>query len=367
MYARKYILLYFSDHYLLKLKKKGEMVIAIAITIGVIILILLGRTAKEKLVISREVKPSNQTFPPGMTRVEFDSVNKKGVKIVGNIYIPDDYKEGEKRPGLVVSPPATSVKEQAAHYYAEKMRQKGYICLAFDPRGIGETKGLEGDCSPYTIANDVSSGVSFLQSLPQVDADRLGNLGLCAPTVSSTYETIYDSRIKALGLAVPSVDGAQLAGGTNFLVRGVLYFVGGIVKVLSFFGINPKLQAFPLNEEGLAKATDMQKGMYTYYAPDKVGAHPRYKNQIAFFSGVGVAALDMFKLPAQLDNTPIHIETGDKAQSLEPAERFFKMLKGPAEKTMNKIKGSDHFQLYWKDEYVDQAVAGLDNFYKKYI
>ena len=343
-----------------------------AIIITVIALViataLLGRAAvKEKLKISHAVSPINQIFPPGMTKVEFDSV-EKGTKIVGNIYIPDDYQAGEKRAALVVSPPATSVKEQAAHYYAEKMRQKGYICLAFDPRGIGETKGLEGNVNPYTCANDVSSGVSFLQSLPQVDPDRLGNLGICAHSISSAYETIHDSRIKALGLAVPVVNGAQVAYGDNLFVRAVLYFLGGVLKIFSIFGKNLRIDAFPKTEEGIEKATnEVLKGMPTYYAPGTVGFHPRYKNQLAFLSGVGVAALDGFKLPARLNHTPVHIETGDKAQSLEPAERFFKMLKGPAEKTMNKIKGSDHFELYWKDEYVDQAVAGLDRFYKKYI
>ena len=342
------------------------MLIAIAIAVVVIALALLGRTAKEKLVVTRDVQPSKQTFPPGMTSVAFDSVNTQ-TKIVGNIYIPDGYQEGEKRAGLVVSPPATSVKEQAAHYYAEKLRQKGYICLTFDPRGIGETKGLDGNINPYTIANDVSSGVSFLQSLPQVDSERLGNLGLCAHTVSSTYETMHDPRIKALGLGVPAVDGAELAGGTNPVVRELLFVAGGIVKMLGFLGVNPQLEAFPKTEKGLAKGTAMQLGMASYYAPGKVGFQPRYKNQMAFFSGVGVAALNMFDLSDKLNNIPIHIETGEHAQSREPAERFFKMLKGPAEKTMNRIKGADHFELYWKDEYVDQAVDGLDRFYKKYI
>lgn len=236
------------------------MITAIVITLSVIALALVGRTAKEKLVISKNVQASNKTFPPGMTRVEFDSVNAK-TKIVGNIYIPDDYKVGEKRAALVVSPPATSVKEQAAHYYAEKMRQKGYICLTFDPRGIGETKGLEGNINPYTIANDVSSSVSFLVSLPQVDSERLGNLGLCAPTVSSTYETIHDSRIKALALGVPAVDGVELSGGTNPVVREILFVVGGIVKILGIFGINPKLEVFQKTEEALAKGTAMQRGI----------------------------------------------------------------------------------------------------------
>ncbi len=37
------------------------MIIAIVITLILIVLALLGRTAKEKLVVSKEVQPSKQT------------------------------------------------------------------------------------------------------------------------------------------------------------------------------------------------------------------------------------------------------------------------------------------------------------------
>ena len=43
------------------------------------------------------------------------------------------------------------------------------------------------------------------------------------------------------------------------------------------------------------------------------------------------------------------------------------MLKSPAEKSMNKIDGSDHFDIFWKPEYVDEAVERLDAFYKKHL
>ncbi len=81
----------------------------------------------------------------------------------------------------------------------------------------------------------------------------------------------------------------------------------------------------------------------------------------------GIASLHIHDHAPKFDNMPVHIEAGSVAQSLEPAERFFKLLNGPAEKTMNKIEGSDHFDLYWKPEYVDEAVDRLDSFYKKYI
>jgi hypothetical protein len=81
------------------------MVIVAVVAAIVVALALLGRSTVEKLEIAENVKPSTDVFRPGLTRVEFDSV-KPGGKIVGNIYIPDDCKEGEQRAELVVAPAA---------------------------------------------------------------------------------------------------------------------------------------------------------------------------------------------------------------------------------------------------------------------
>ncbi|MEO1644712.1 MAG: hypothetical protein AAFR67_05960, partial [Chloroflexota bacterium] len=93
----------------------------------------------------------------------------------------------------------------------------------------------------------------------------------------------------------------------------------------------------------------------------------RWKNALSMTSFPGIASLHINDHAPKFDNIPVHIEAGEVAQSLEPTERCFKLLKGPAEKSMNKIEGSDHFDLYWKPEYVDQAVTRLDSFYKKYL
>lgn len=342
------------------------MVIVAVVAAIVVALALLGRSTVERLHIAETVKPSTDTFNPGMTRVEFNSV-KPDIRIIGNIYIPDDYKAGEKRAALVVAPPATSVKEQSAHNYAERMRKLGYIALTFDPRGIGETKGTEGNANPSMVANDISSAVTYLSSLPQVDPEKIANLGICAQAASSAYESAHDPRIKAVGLVSPSLDGAELAGGTSFLTRWGVYLLGGVVTVLYTLGINPRITAFPEKEAELANATPMQKGMAGFYATGKVGNHPRWKNALSMTSFPGIASLHINDHAPKFDTMPVHIEAGEAAQSLEPAERFFRLLKGPAEKTMHKIKGSDHFDLYWKPEYVDEAVARLDSFYRKYL
>ncbi|MEM6431789.1 MAG: hypothetical protein AAF708_21310, partial [Deinococcota bacterium] len=116
------------------------MVILFSILFGVLVLAILGRTSIEKLKIPKNNKSIDQTFSKGPNRVEYES---QGKKIVGNLYIPEDYKDGEKRPAIVLAPPATSLKEHAAGFYAEKFSKLGYITLAFDTRGIGESQGIE--------------------------------------------------------------------------------------------------------------------------------------------------------------------------------------------------------------------------------
>ena len=74
---------------------------------------LLGRSTVEKLQITAPKRPVDQDLAKGRNRVEYVSMGKT---IVGDLFIPDDYTLGEKRPAIVVAPPGTSVKEQAAGF-----------------------------------------------------------------------------------------------------------------------------------------------------------------------------------------------------------------------------------------------------------
>jgi fermentation-respiration switch protein FrsA (DUF1100 family) len=67
--------------------------------------------------------------------------NSNGLKLAGHLYLPDDYKEGEKRPAIVVSHPLGGVKEQTAGLYAKKLSERGFITLAFDASYQGESEG----------------------------------------------------------------------------------------------------------------------------------------------------------------------------------------------------------------------------------
>ncbi|MEM9672873.1 MAG: alpha/beta hydrolase [Bacteroidota bacterium] len=326
----------------------------------VIILTVIGRSSIERLTIPK-TNPSSQTFSPGKHRVEFKS---KGKTIVGNLFIPDDYKEGEKRHAMVIAPPATSLKEHAAGFYAEKFVKKGYITLSIDTRGIGESEGIQCDVDPYHHANDVASAVTFLDSLKQVDSDKLFNVGVCAGGVASPYESFQDKRIKAQGLITPSIAGPELMKSTLLPVRLIVYFFGGIFILLNKLGLQLKLPAIPSKiPKGDSPAARGMQEISTYYLPGKVGHHKRWINNTSATSLPGVARLHIFNHAKEFDSIPVVQVVGKDAYSVEPAMRFYDSLNGPKE--LLELENTNHVDFYYKDEPADKAVDKVDAFFKK--
>ncbi len=86
----------------------------------------------------QQIASNRQTLKPGINRITFTSV---GEKLVGNLYLPTNYKSGDKLPTVIVSGSWTTVKEQMAGKYAQKLSERGYAALAFDSRSFGESGG----------------------------------------------------------------------------------------------------------------------------------------------------------------------------------------------------------------------------------
>jgi fermentation-respiration switch protein FrsA (DUF1100 family) len=59
--------------------------------------------------------------------ISFDSA---GSKLVGNLFCPDEFDHTKHYPAVVLGGPLSTVKEQAAGVYAEKLAANGYVALA---------------------------------------------------------------------------------------------------------------------------------------------------------------------------------------------------------------------------------------------
>ena len=136
-----------------------------------------------------------------MSHVTFPNRNGQGITMAAIVHFPPHFDECKQYPAVVVSHPGGGVKEQTAGLYASKLAEQGLIAIAFDRSYQGESSGeprqLE---NPHVSTEDVSAVVDYLTTLPYVDQNRIGAMGICAGAGYSANAAIQDRRIKALGM-----------------------------------------------------------------------------------------------------------------------------------------------------------------------
>ncbi len=142
-----------------------------------------------------------------MDRVSFDS---NGNRLVGNLYYPPGYTSDQQYPALVVSGSWTTVKEQMAGLYARHLSEYDLICLAFDFSNFGESEGEPRFYEhPEQKVVDIKNAVTWLQSRADIDAERIGALGICAGAMYALIATAEDSRIKAVATVAAWLQDAE--------------------------------------------------------------------------------------------------------------------------------------------------------------
>ena len=123
-------------------------------------------------------------------------VNRYGITLAADLYVPKD-AEG-KLPAIAVSGPFGAVKEQCSGLYAQTMAERGFLTIAFDPSFTGESGGQPRYmASPDINTEDFQAAVDFLSNHEQVDAERIGIIGICGWGGMALNAAALDTRIKA--------------------------------------------------------------------------------------------------------------------------------------------------------------------------
>ena len=112
------------------------------------------------------------------------------------MYVP---KDGQgKRAAIAVCGPFGAVKEQAAGLYAQTMAERGFVALAFDPSFTGESGGAPRYmASPDINTEDFQAAVDYLSLREEVDADRIGLIGICGWGGLALNAAALDTRVRA--------------------------------------------------------------------------------------------------------------------------------------------------------------------------
>lgn len=140
----------------------------------------------------------DKTFPKSeqVTHKKITFINRYGITLAADLYMPKDVKE--KLPALAVAGPFGAVKEQCSGLYAQTMAEKGYLTIAFDPSFTGESGGQPRYmASPDINTEDFMAAVDYLSVQENVDADRIGIIGICGWGGMALNTAALDTRIKA--------------------------------------------------------------------------------------------------------------------------------------------------------------------------
>ena len=140
----------------------------------------------------------DKTFPKS-DKVDHKKVtfkNRYGIEIAADMYTPKD--ASGKLPAIAVTGPFGAVKEQSSGLYAQHMAERGFVAIAFDPSFTGESGGEPRRmASPDINTEDFLAAVDFLSTQDNVDAEKIGIIGICGFGGMAVNAAALDPRIKA--------------------------------------------------------------------------------------------------------------------------------------------------------------------------
>lgn len=272
--------------------------------------------------------------------------NRYGIELVADLYCPAD-TEGNL-PAIAVCGPFGAVKEQVSGLYAQHMAERGFITLAFDPSYTGESGGTpRRTASPDINTEDFLAAVDYLSIQPNVDADRIGIIGICGWGGMALNAAALDPRIKAT-VASTMYDMSRVAANGYFDADNNAQARDAQRKALA----KARTQAYATGDYGRAggvvKPSDLPadapqflKDYADFYATSR-GYHPRSGASTDGWNLIGCQSFlnqPLLCYAAEIA-TPVLLIHGEKAHSRYFSETAFEKMTGIAPEGKSKVVGN---------------------------
>ncbi len=322
---------------------------------------------KEQLHLTGEW---DKTFPKS-EKVDHKKVtfqNRYGITLAADLYLPRNISE--KLAAIAVCGPFGAVKEQCSGLYAQKMAERGFLTMAFDPSFTGESGGTPRYvASPDINTEDFQAAVDFLSVQDMVDPEKIGIIGICGWGGMALNAAAIDTRIKAT-VASTMYDMSRVTANGYFdaedsesaryekrkalnaqrtldYKNGSYARAGGVVD--------------PLPED----APFFVKDYYDYYKTSR-GYHVRSLNSNEGWNVT--SSLSFLNMPilqyTQEIRSAVLLIHGEKAHSCYFSQDAYKRLIGENKELMI-IPGAVHTDLYDRMEFI--PFDKLERFFKTYL
>ncbi len=288
-----------------------------------------------------------------MTKQKIVFMNKDlNLRLAGVLRLPDNFDLSKNYPAVVVIGPMLSVKEQAQATYAKRLTAAGYVTLCYDGAYFGESEGTPRQQElPSVKESDIEGAVDFLESLPFVDSDRIGGLGICGGGSYMSVAGVKEPRLKAITAVVPAISDISKS------------------PMMGFFRPAEEVQAEKdAYEAGKGELTylnfmprNFDEGAAYYYTSR--GATPNYDNRVVSWSQLDLVSYNVPEIMKDMKK-PYLVISGENAWSRPSSTEVFDAVPGDNKK-MVVVPEAGHFDLYDLAPYVPEAFEEILPFFAK--
>jgi fermentation-respiration switch protein FrsA (DUF1100 family) len=306
----------------------------------------------------------------GKVNIHPVSYKLNGVDISANIYTPAGYDASKKYPAITVAHPNGGIKEQTAGLYAQRLAEAGYITIAADAAYQGASGGEPRHTDkPFYRTDDIHGMADFISRYPGVDANRVGAFGICGGGGYTLKAAESDKRFKAVAtLSMFNSGEVRRNGFQNSQLSTIHERLKKASEARQQEAVGGKIiygGVASITDEEIAKTpTDLYREGYEYYY--RTHAHP---NSTFLYTMSSMMDLMTWDATDNIDliNQPLLMMAGSKADTKYMTDEAFSKATGTKNKELFVIDGATHIQSYYKQEYVDKAVAKLVGFFQKYL
>jgi uncharacterized protein len=289
------------------------------------------------------------------------------IELAADLHLSDDIDDAAALRAVVLSTPGSSVKEQIGANYASRLAARGIAALVFDPAHQGQSGGEPRDLEdPYRRGEDISYAIDALGTIPGIDPERIGVLGICAGGGYAVHTARTDHRIKAVATVVPGNIGTSFRSFQPDGPAAALDAMAAARVEETRTGELTRANWLPDTVEDAAAAgpTDIDTTQaITFYRTER-GRNEHSTNRRLSRSDPLLLGYDAYHMVDQLMTQPLQVILAGRignTGSYESGMRLWKLAPNPVDLMV--IEGAGHYEMYDEPEYVDAAVDRLATFY----
>jgi uncharacterized protein len=300
-----------------------------------------------------------------MTDLRDVTVASDGFTLAGHLRVPDDVPTGGA-PGVVLTGPLSGVKEQVTGTYAAALAERGYVTLAFDHRRFGGSSGepRQHEDSAGKLA-DLRDALGHLGALPEVDASRLGVVGICLGTAYALRFSAFDPRVRAVALVAGAYNDPRdmRRGMSPEGYRSLLARMAELAEQQRRTGEVAYLNAVSDDETPAIMGGEEP---FAYYGTDRAPS-PGWVNRMTELSIRELVTLDAAMAADFISPTPLFVVHGrvDAYCPPEAAQAVYDRAGEP--KRLVWLDTACHIDLYDDPAFVGPAVEEVDGWFAEHL